>query len=194
LTFAVLTGCLGQRTTVRSYYVLKQEPNTRLPQPLFHGLLRIRNLNADEVFEKAQLVVRRSPYELHFEDASVWAVKPHQMISDILAGALESTGAFDEVSRELSESRPAYTLGGDLHAVELEDSGDAWSAHLAFTLYLDRYSTGARLWTYRYDARKPIPTESFSDGVRAISELLDTAIKASIEELKKLPRDRDEPS
>jgi ABC-type uncharacterized transport system auxiliary subunit len=182
----VLPSCLGQRTTVRTYYVLNEEPLEPLPEPLFHGLLRVRNLNADEIYEKFQIIVRRSPYELRYTDTSVWAVKPYQMVSDIIASALEDTGAFEEVTRELGDSRPDYTLGGDLHAIEIYDSDDIWYAHLSLSLVLNKYSSGERLWSYAYDERKLLSSPSFSHAVRAISELLQMAIKESIGELRKV--------
>ncbi len=185
-TLLFLPSCLGQRTTVRTYYVLNEEPLEPLAEPLFHGLLRVRNLNADEIYEKFQIIVRKSPYELRYTDTSVWAVKPYQMVSDIIASALSDTGTFEEVTRELGDTRPDYTLGGDLHAIEIYDSDDVWYAHLSFSLVLNKYSSGERLWSYYYDERKLLPSPSFSHAVRALSELLQMAIKESIAELRKI--------
>lgn len=185
-----LAGCFGARAEVRSYFVLAGEPleAEHRTEPIFRGMVRVRNLNAEDVYDKFQIVVRKSPYELTYSDANVWAVKPYQMVSDIIARRLMESKTFTAATRELGETRPEYTLGGELHAIEVYDSNDIWFAHLAVTLTLNRFSDGERLWSFQFDERKPIATQSFSHAVRTISELLDLAIGQSVRELERVSR------
>lgn len=183
-------ACFGARPSLRSYYVLYGQPDAHAEapprEPLFAGLLRVRNLNADDVYEKFQIVVRRSPYELRYSDLNVWAVKPDNMVSDIIARALVDAGAFSSVTRELGDTRPEYTLGGELHAIEVYDSNDLWYAHLAMTLTLHRFATGERMWRMEFDQRKLVPTQSFSHAVRALSEILASAMGEAVKQLEEL--------
>jgi ABC-type uncharacterized transport system auxiliary subunit len=187
---ALLPGCLSARSEVRSYFVLAGEPLDldRRAEPLFRGLVRVRNLNAEDVYDKFQIVIRRSPYELQYSDANVWAVKPYQMVSDIIARRLIESNTFTAATRELGDTRPEFTLGGELHAIEVYDSNDVWFAHLAVTLTLNRFSDGERLWSIQFDERKRVATQSFSHAVRTISELLDTAMIKSVGELERVAR------
>jgi ABC-type uncharacterized transport system auxiliary subunit len=187
---AIVTGCFGARSEVRSYYVLAGEPFDlqRRNEPTFHGAVRVRNLNAEDVYDKFQIVVRKSPYELQYSDGNVWAVKPYQMVSDIIARRMIESNTFPAATRELGELRPEYTLGGELHAIEVYDSNDLWFAHLAVTLTLNRFADGERLWSMRFDERKQVATQSFSHAVRTISELLDTALLKSVGELERVAR------
>jgi hypothetical protein len=91
-------------------------------------------------------------------------------------------------TRELGDARPEFTLGGELHAIEVYDSNDLWFAHLAITLTLNRFSDGERLWSFQFDERKQVRTQSFSHAVRSISELLDLALKKSVGELERVAR------
>jgi ABC-type uncharacterized transport system auxiliary subunit len=194
LTGIGAAGCLGfgsRGTPVKSYYVLNEEEVEPWPQPLFHGLVRVRNLNTDEIYEKFQIIVRKSPYELRYSDLSVWAVKPYQMVADIIAATLEDSLTFENVTRELGDSRPEYTMAGDLHAIEIYDSDDVWYAHLAFSLTLHRYATGEHLWSYSFDERKLLAQPSFSVGVRALSELLQMAMKEVGSQLEQVARSED---
>lgn len=182
----LLSGCFGAVSTQRSYYVLAGDPGSRPDRPLIHGVARVANLDADAVYEKFQFVVRRNPYELKYSDLHVWAVKPNQMVSDILARALLETGVFEAVTRTLSEQKPDFILNGDLNAIEIYDSDDVWYAHLAFSMSLTRFSDGAQLWQMSYDQRKILAERSYAQGARAISELLSAAVRRAYVELSML--------
>ncbi len=184
---AGLTGsCLSARSNPRSYYVLGPEPVVAFERPLLTGVVRVRDMDADAIYEKFQIVVRRSPYELRYNDLNVWAVKPNSMVSDVIALGLEESGTFNSVTRVLGDTRPKYTIAGELHAIEVYDSEDVWFAHLAMSLSLLRFSDGERLWTYHFDERKTVGTTTFSHAVRALSELLAKAIKQTVRELSEL--------
>jgi ABC-type uncharacterized transport system auxiliary subunit len=191
----LLSGCFGARPTLRSYYVLYGEPDTsrdyseereqaKTSTAAFKGLVRVRNLNAEDIYEKFQIVVRRSPYELRYSDTNVWAVKPDNMVSDIIARTLLESETFSGVTRELGDTRPDYTLGGDLRAIEVYDSNDLWYAHVALSMTLTRFSNGERMWTFTFDERKIVPSTSFSHAVRTMSELLRDALERAIGELR----------
>jgi ABC-type uncharacterized transport system auxiliary subunit len=188
LATVALTGCfLTARTDVRTYYVLHPDGvPTQAPQGPILGLVQVRNLDAAAVYEKFQIVVRQSPYQLRYSDVSVWAVKPSDMFSDQIAKALIETNSFAGVTRELFEARPEFFIGGELEALELYDSEDVWFAHLAITLYLSRFDDGRRIWSMRFDERSPVSTRSFAHGVRVLSELVGLAAGQMVAELGSL--------
>lgn len=185
-----MAACFGARSTTRSYFVLYGLPGMmeRSEEPLFRGLVRVRNLDSEDVYDKFQIVVRKSPYELTYSEVNVWAVKPYQMLSDIIARRLVETNTFASATRELGEARPELTLGGELHAIEVYDSDDLWYAHLSLTLTLTQFATGDRLWSFTYDERKQVMTQSFSHAVRTLSELLDEALERAVSELERVSR------
>jgi ABC-type uncharacterized transport system auxiliary subunit len=152
----------------------------------------VANLESDAVYEKFQFVVRKNPYELRYSDLNVWAVKPNQMVSDILARTLLETGVFEGVVRNLGEQRPDYMLNGDLNAIEIYDSDDIWYAHLSISLSLTRFSDGAQLWQMSYDQRKLLAERSHAQAARAISELLAAAVRQAFVELSELGLDPQE--
>ncbi|MCB9654231.1 MAG: membrane integrity-associated transporter subunit PqiC [Deltaproteobacteria bacterium] len=179
----VASSCFGARIEDRSYFVLSGAPIAPMPEVPFAGLVRVQDLDADSAYEKFQIVVRKSPYELRYSDANVWAVKPSQMLSDILAKQLVESRTFTTATRTLGDNRPQYSLGGDLHAIEVYDSNELWYAHLAFSLDMTAFDTGARVFSFRFDERKELPEASFAHAVRALSELLDDAARRAVAEL-----------
>lgn len=191
LLLVLLVGCFGARRTERRYYVLHLAPPRADSNTRIQGLLRVRDLDAESTYDKFQIVVRKNPYELSYRDGDVWAVKPNRMISDLLARRLQAYGLFSDVNRELGAERPDYRLGGDLHAVELYDSGDKLYAHLAISLSLANFRTGDVMWSYSFDERRDVPSLKFSHAVRTLSELLDEAATAAFVSLTELGEPRE---
>lgn len=180
----VAASCLSARSNQRSYFVMHGEPREPLAdEPLFKGLVRVRNMDTDAVYEKFQIVVRKSPYQLRYSDQNVWAVKPNQMVADLIALELETARLFSAVTRELIDIRPKYTLAGQLHAVEVYDSDELWFAHLEISLYLTRFRDGERIWSMDFDQRKRIDSGDFGHAARALSELYTTCMTQALGEL-----------
>lgn len=181
------SACLSARANPRSYYVLFAGAHERVTEePLIKGLVRVRDMDTDSVYEKFQIVVRKSPYQLSYSDLHVWAVKPHQMVSDYAASALESSALFSAVTRELRDTRPKYGLAGQLHAIEVYDSDDLWFVHLALSLYLTRFEDGERLWSMEYDQRKKVTSGDFGHAARGLSEMMQEVFDQAIEQLAEL--------
>jgi ABC-type uncharacterized transport system auxiliary subunit len=178
---ACVSGCFGTvNDPVRHYYTLHLEPLHRVPTRHVPGLVRVRDLDAEAAYDRFQMVIRRSPFELSYRQKEVWAVKPQRMISDLIARGLMDQGLFSGVTRELGERRPNYLLSGELHAIEVYDSQDTWFAHLAMSWQITDFEAGKTLWTYNYDDRKQVTPGDFSHAVRAISELLTRAIELGL--------------
>jgi len=176
-------GCLSAASQQRSYYVLHGTPQVLQNRAPLPGLVRVRNLDPASAYDKFQIVVRKSPFELRYSEGHVWAVKPNRMLSDIIARSLAETDTFAAVTRELGTARPKYSLDGDLLAIEIYDSDDMWFGHLAFRLRLSHFKTGEVLWTYNFDERKRVHSTSYSHAARTISELLSSALARAIDGL-----------
>ncbi len=180
------TGCFASGKNEKSFFVLHGKTNLDYSDRPIEGLVRVRTLHADAVYEKFQIAVRRNPYELRYDDRHIWVVKPKRMISDFIAKSLKESKRFSGVTRELGETRPDYNLSGNLHAIEIYDSGDLWFAHLAFTLQLTRFKTGEALYFMTFDERRQLSERSFSLAARAMSELLSSAVEKMLGDLDKI--------
>ncbi len=174
------TSCLSSRTVQRSFYVMHSTSEAAPIGTVLKGLIRVRDLNAESVYDKFQIVIRRSPWQLRYSGFHLWAVRPQAMISDIIARTLQETGVFAAVTRELSEARPDFVMSGELHAVEIYDSDDIWYAHLALSLRVSRFDDGQQLWTFDFDERKLVGDTDFAHAVRAMSELMDLAMRRAV--------------
>jgi ABC-type uncharacterized transport system auxiliary subunit len=188
----ILTSCFGSVSEpMRHYYTLHLEPLRPVPMAQIPGLLRVRDLDAESAYDRFQIVMRRSPFELLYRNREVWAVKPNRMISDLFARGLMEQEVFTGVSRELSERRPDYLLSGELHSIEIYDSDDAWFAHVALSLQITHFESGKLLWTFHFDDRKNVPPGNFAHAVRALSELITDAIERSLQSLEHIRAPQD---
>jgi ABC-type uncharacterized transport system auxiliary subunit len=176
-------GLFGRVQQPRNFYVLAVDPLEKTSGRILPGLVRVSNMDTASTYDKFQIVVRESPYQLQYSEMNVWAVKPGRMVSDAMASALRDAGSFDAVTRELGERRPDYTMAGDLLGIEVYNSGDTWFAHLVLSLAFTRFSDGQVMWTYTFDRRKAVPAGDFSAAVRGISELLSLATQEAIGQL-----------
>lgn len=183
----ILTACFGTVSEpARHYYTLHLEPLHTLSSLRVPGLIRVRDMDAESAYDRFQIVIRRSPFELTYREREVWAVKPQRMISDLIARGLLDQDVFSGVTRELSERRPDYVLSGELHALEIYDSDDLWFAHISLSLQITHVESGKILWTYNFDERKQVPPQGVSHAVRALSELLSHAVEKSLESMQQM--------
>ena len=187
LALLALPGCFGSVSEpARSYFLLNLQPHAKLLLPQVPGLLRVRDLDIDTALDRFHLLVRRSPYEVTYRQREVWAVKPNRMVSELLARGIAEQGLFMGVSRELSERRPDYLLGGALHSLEIEEAAGTWQVHLQLDLHLTQVETGRTLWTFTFDERQPVPAAHYPDAVAAYSYLMTQAITRALPSLSQI--------
>lgn len=180
-----VSGCFSANVEQRRYYVVQLPNSTPAAKPLFPGLVRVRDLDAETAYDKFQIVIRHSPYELSYRESDVWAVKPNRMVSDAIARNLVERGLFSSVTRELGERRPDYLIGGDLHAIEIYDSEGKWYAHLNLIFTLSRFDDGEVIGSYSYEQRQLLRDRTFAEAIRGMSALLDEAFEQFIASLPK---------
>jgi ABC-type uncharacterized transport system auxiliary subunit len=183
------SACFGSvNEPLRHYYTLHLAPLPPLAVSPVSGLLRVRDLDAESIYDRFAFVVRKSPYELSFRSRELWAVKPNQMISDMVARGLSEQGAFTGISRELSERRPDFLMTGELHAIEIYEVDGEWLAHIHFSLQITHFESGKVLWTFTADKRKPFAHDDYAAGVRALSELISLATQDALLSLQHLSK------
>jgi ABC-type uncharacterized transport system auxiliary subunit len=182
LALVLLSGCgfFGRAQQPTHFYTLAMDPLDESTANHVSGLVRVANMDTTSTYDKFQIVIRESPYQLIYSDLHVWAVKPGRMVSDVVALGLRNASVFDAVTRELSDRRPDYTIAGELNAIEIYNSDNMWFAHLAISFTLTRFTDGQVLWSYAFDKRKQVPTDKFETSIRGVSELLSSCVEEAV--------------
>ncbi len=177
-------GCLlllsCAKVPAKKFYTLNYEPDAlavRLSPEPWPCVVRIKEFSIEPAYARAQIVYRKSPYELEYYFYRVWAVKPNLMISDVVRKHLAATGIVRQVVLRFDESeRPTYELQGSVEAIEEYDSDNIWFAHLNFTARLVRLLDGKTIYTRQFDSRRQVPQREPEYVIMTLSQLADISI------------------
>jgi ABC-type uncharacterized transport system auxiliary subunit len=158
LIAAALIGC--GTVPVKRYYLLNylpSPPQERLSPSPYPYVLRLKEFDIEAAYARPQIVYRQSPFELQYDYYRAWAVKPTQMVTDLVAKHLVTANLVSSVVRRYDEgAAPQFELSGNIEAIEEYDSDKAWFAHVALRLELLRLRDGKVVYSRRFDNRKQL--------------------------------------
>lgn len=169
---------------VKKYYILNYEPEMlrqKKASSPYPCTIRIKEFDIEQVYDKPQIVYRKSPFELQYYFYRVWAVDPTRMITDIVYKHLVTASLVSHVIRRLDQGfRPDYELSGMIEALEEYDSDEVWFAHLALRVNLTRIRDNKTIYTKRFDRRKQVFQHSPEYVVRDLSQILDFIVTQAL--------------
>jgi len=170
----LLLGCFG-RFIESKYYQLDYVPTPKemLNKISYPFTVRVKDFDVAEVYRRNNIVYRQSPYQLHFYNYEMWAVKPEYMVADMLFRHLDAAKIFSEVRRSIDVDEPDFTIHGTVRALEEYDNQDEWYAHLAMNMNLQENRTKKVLWSREWAYRKKVSNLEPIYVVRGLSELLE---------------------
>lgn len=169
--------CTCGKVPVKQYFILNYLPSSernRISQGPYPFIIRVREFNIEEAYNRPQIVYRQSPFSIQYYVYRVWAVKPERMITDLVYKHLITSNLVSTVVRRFDEGKkPDYELSGMVEAVEEYDSDKLWFAHLAIRFNLTRVSDGRVVYTRRFDNRKRVFQQEPEYVVREMSALME---------------------
>ena len=168
-------GCFGLgRVIESSYYQLDYVPTPKeMLDKAYPYTVRVKDFDVSEAYRRNNIVYRQSPYQLHYYNYDLWAVKPEYLVSDMLFRHLTAAKIFSEVRRSMDVEDPDFTINGIIRALEEYDNQDEWYAHLAMNMNLQENKTRKVLWSREWDYRKKVSNLEPIYVVRGLSELLE---------------------
>ncbi|MBN1602388.1 MAG: membrane integrity-associated transporter subunit PqiC [Chitinispirillaceae bacterium] len=177
LIIVPLFVCTCGKVPVKQYFILNYLPSSernRISQGPYPFIIRVREFNIEEAYNRPQIVYRQSPFSIQYYVYRVWAVKPERMITDLIYKHLITSNLVGTVVRRFDEGKkPDYELSGMVEAVEEYDSDELWFAHLAIRFNLTRISDGRVVYTRRFDNRKRVFQQEPEYVIREMSTLME---------------------
>jgi ABC-type uncharacterized transport system auxiliary subunit len=147
-------------------------------------VLRLKEFDIEEAYNRPQIVYRQSPFELRYYVYRNWAVKPSRMITDLVYKHLLSANMISSVTRRYDEGvKPDYELSGMIEALEEYDSDDLWFAHIALRINLIHTSEGRIVYNKRFDLRKKVLEHDPELVIREMSALIEYAVTQAVQDL-----------
>lgn len=135
-------------------------------------VLVLEPFTTEPAYDDERIVYRPSPYRLDYYNYHRWSSAPGTLVGNYLEQALERTGRFRAVVRELSPQAPVV-LGGRVVAIEeIDTSRTRWVGRIVVELTLTEPRTGAVLWTEQFDETEPLATQTPEGLARALSVAL----------------------
>ncbi len=166
---ATSVAACGAKIPQTRYYALSPAEGPRGRADL---VLALEPLETDAGYDDERIVYRSTPYRLDYYQYHRWSAAPGVMIGNYLEQALERSGRFREVVREIS-TQSTTVLGGRVVAIEeIDRSKTAWVGRIVVELHLSDTRTGETVWTQQFEEEEPLPTQSPEGLARALSTAL----------------------
>lgn len=160
-----LAACSGKVPDTR-YYQLAA-PESRSASGVL--VLVLEPLVTEAAYDDERIVYRTTPYRLDYYQYHRWSAAPGVLVGNYLEQALERTGKFREVVRELVEGAPVV-LGGRVVAIEeVDKSKTRWLGRIVIELALRDAKTSAILWSSQFEETEPLAAQTPEGLARALS-------------------------
>jgi len=186
LSAVILSGCWSTLPD-KKYYLLNYipvPPQTRLSVAPYPFTLRFKEFAIDEAYASPQIVYRQSPYQLQFYFYQIWAVKPMQMINDLIFKHLASVNLARGLARRYDGGqKPDFELSGTIEALDEYDSDKVWFAHMAILFRLRRTSDDRVVYNRRFDNRKRVFKNDPQNVVKEMSAIMEFIMSQVIQDL-----------
>ena len=149
---AACAACGGKLPETR-YYQLA------VPAERAHGGDRVLVLDAletDAAYDDERIVYRATPFRVDYYQYHRWASAPGTMIGNYLEQALEHSGKFCAVVREVTADAPVVLSGRVLAIEEVDRSKTEWLGRIVLELVLTDVRTSEAVWTEQFDETEPL--------------------------------------
>jgi ABC-type uncharacterized transport system auxiliary subunit len=165
-----LAACGGSLPETR-YYSLAPAP--KAASSTHEGaVIAVEPLETDAGYDDERIVYRTTPYRLDYYQYHRWSASPGTLVSSYLEQALERSGQFAAVTRDVSERSPAV-LGGRVVAIEeVDESPTRWLGRIVIELRLTDARTGDVLWTQQFEETEPLPAQTPEGLAQALSKAM----------------------
>jgi ABC-type uncharacterized transport system auxiliary subunit len=120
------------------------------------GILVLDTLATDAAYDDERIVYRTTPFRLDYYQYHHWSSAPGVMVGNYLEQALENSGKFRAVVREMSPDAAVVLAGRVVAIEEVDRSTTEWLGRVVLELVLTDARTSEILWTDRLEETEPL--------------------------------------
>ena len=169
--FISVCSLFSSKAPKKHYYQIYYKPKNVLGRKI-SGTLRIKPFEVNKVYDRHNIVYRKSVNEMFYYNRKFWASKPSDMITDVLANHATETQLFSDIILELTK-KPDYVLTGRILALDELDSGEKWFARVSIIYELKDYKTNQTIVSHSFERRKEVKIKDAVYVVRAMGEIIE---------------------
>ena len=173
----------------RNYYIISYTPapqKSALSNRPYPYSLQVGRFEVQRIFNRQNIMYRFSPHQLQYYEFQQWAVRPDQMITDMVVKHLEASNIVNRVGTEFFETRPDFRIDGTVVALEKLDAGDLFFSHLAMSFKMVRIEDGAQIWDYSFDQRRQVFQPEMVYTVRSMSAIFQSQMDVVVSQIDSL--------
>lgn len=173
ITSVITTSCFKEPQKKHYYQIYYN--NKKLDLKQINKIVRIKRFQVDKAYKRYNVIYRISPHELFYYRTHLWAVKPDDMVTDMVSTHVKQAGMFQEVLRKL-EKRPDYEITGRILALDQIQSVDRWFARIIIVFNLVEFGSGKLIATYTHEDRREVFHPEPVYAIRAMSEMMERGV------------------
>ena len=180
-------ACAGAMPETRYYQLVAPDPkDPGKPAAAGEGVLVLEALHTDSAYDDDRIVYRTTPFRLDYYQYQRWSSAPGVMVGNYLEQALERSGKFRSVVRELTPDAPVILTGRVLAIEEVDTSKTTWLGRIVLELALTDARTGASLWTKQLEEREPLRQQTPEGLAQALSIAMTRIVAQTVPEIADL--------
>ena len=132
-------------------------------------VLVLDQMTTDAGYDDERIVYRTTPYRFDYYQYHRWSAPPGTLVGNYLEQALERSGRFRAVVREMVDGAAAVLTGRVIAIEEVDTSRSKWVGRIVVELALRDARTGAALWTEQFEETEPLAKQEPEGLARALS-------------------------
>ena len=176
LIFCLIVIDCSTKAIQRKYYIVDyrhvlQDSSLTVKNP-FPYKIQVQTMNIPRTFDRVGIVVRYSSHQLNYYRYNLWALRPQDIIADLIAKHISNYHIFQRCQREFLEERPDYEIYGVIEAIEKFENKSYTAAHLAMKLYLRTYEGYEDVLSHEFDREEEIPAFRMELFAKKLSDIL----------------------
>jgi ABC-type uncharacterized transport system auxiliary subunit len=175
-------ACAGAMPETRYYQLVP--PDTKAAGG--DGVIVLETLHTDSAYDDDRIVYRTTPFRLDYYQYQRWSSAPGVMVGNYLEQALEHSGKFRSVVREMTPDAPVVLTGRVLAIEEVDKSKVEWLGRIVIELQLTDARTGASLWTKQIEETEPLRQQTPEGLAQALSIAMTRIVAQTVPEIAAL--------
>ncbi len=168
LLVAVVAACGGKVPETR-YYQLAAPPTVARGGG---AVIALEPLATDAGYDDERIVYRTTPYRMDYYQYHRWSASPGVVVGNYLEQALERSGRFRAVIREVSDQAAIVVSGRVVALEEIDRSKARWVGRIVIELTVADTRTSQILWTEQFEEIEPLEVQTPEGLAQAITKAM----------------------
>ena len=136
----VSLGCKNQKSVVTKYYVLETPEDTTIidttSEFFIDEFCEVEQVSIYPAFSSRRIANRSHSHEITYYTSHEWAVRPSEVLTNMLVDYLNDKGVFKRVAERFWEVSPKYKIETTIYQLEVVKEDRNLAAHLHFEFRL----------------------------------------------------------